>query len=226
MKAIITLFIFSILGLNQTGFAQNMTQNVLKHDTTYWVITPTMVKLSTLVSTRSTGFQVSVEKYFFQKEINKMRKSGKIKTIQKDRSGSIDLSYYYQSGLHHNWFLTGSYNLKRTGKRGFYAEFSPFIGVSRTFISDETYRVNSTGGVELSPLAGDWFLTSGFGYGFGKTFGAQKSFLLKDIYAKFFLQYMYPNFGFIGFKPSIQVGTSFDLDKVQQRSKKIMKFKG
>jgi hypothetical protein len=225
MKAIITLFIFSILGLNRTGFAQNMTQNVLKHDTTSWVTTPTIVNLSTLVSTRSTGFQVSVEKYFIQKEINKIHKSGKIKTIQKDRFGSIDLGYYYQSGLHHNWFLTGTYHLRRTRKRGFYAEFSPFIGISRTFISDETYKVNSTGGVELSHLAGDWFLTSGFGYGFGKTFNAQKSFLLKDIYAKFFLQYMYPNFGFVGFKPSIQVGTSLSLDKVQQQSKKIIKFK-
>jgi hypothetical protein len=226
MKAIITLLIFSVLGLNRTGFAQNMTENLLKHDTTYWVTTPTVVKLSTLVSTRSTGFQVSVEKYFLQKEINKMRKSGKVKTIQKERFASIDLGYYYQSGLHHNWFLTGTYHLRKTGKRGFYTEFSPFIGFSRTFISDETYKVNSTGGVELNALAGDWFLTSGFGYGFGKTFNAEKSFILKDIYAKFFLQYMYPNFGFIGFKPSIQLGTSLNLDKLQQRSKRIIKMKG
>lgn len=226
MKAIITLLVFSVFGGNQLGFAQSSPQNALQKDTTYWVTTPTIAKLSTLVSTRSTGFQVSVEKYFFQKEINKMRKSGKMKTIHKDRFLSIDLGYYYQSGLHHNWFLTGSYNLKRTNKSGFYTEFSPFIGVSRTFISDETYKVNSTGGVELSRLAGDWFLTSGFGYGFGKTFDTQKKFILKDVYAKFFLQYMYPNFGFIGLKPSIQLGTSFNLDKVQQRSKKIIKFKG
>ncbi len=223
MKLLIVLLVFSILGLNQSGLAQEPQSNVLKKDTTYWTTTPTIIKTSALLTNRSIGFQASVEKYFIQKEIHKLRKSGSIKTIKKDRFLSVDVGYYYQSGLHHNWFLTGTYNLRRTGKRGIYAEFSPFIGISRTFISDETYKVNSNGSVELSPLAGDWFLTSGFSYGIGKTFKEQKNFLLKDIYAKLFIQYMYPNFGFIGLKPSIQVGTSFSLDKWQQRSKKIIK---
>lgn len=225
MKTVFTLFILSVLGFNQIGFAQETNRNVSKKDTTYWTTTPTIVKSSSLFSNRSIGFQASVEKYFIQKEINKLRKSGRIKTIKKDRFLSLDLGYYYQSGLHHNWFLTGTYSLRRTGKRGFYTEFSPFIGISRTFIAEETYKVNSSGVVELSHLAGDWYLTSGFGCGIGKTFDTQKSFLLNDIYAKLFMQYMYPNFGFIGLKPSIQVGTSFSLDKLQQRSKRILKFK-
>ena len=225
MKTVFTLFILSVLGFNQIGFAQETNRNVSKKDTTYWTTTPTIVKSSSLFSNRSIGFQASVEKYFIQKEINKLRKSGRIKTIKKDRFLSLDLGYYYQSGLHHNWFLTGTYSLRRTGKHGFYAEFSPFIGLSRTFIAEETYKVNSNGDVELSHLSGDWYLTSGFGCGIGKTFDTQKSFLLNDIYAKLFMQYMYPNFGFIGLKPSIQVGTSFSLDKLQQRSKRILKFK-
>jgi hypothetical protein len=225
MKNIIALFFFSILGFNTIGFAQEIKQNVLQKDTAFWTTTPTFVKVSSLVTTQSIGFQASVEKYFIQKEINKIRKSGRIKTIREDRFLSLDLGYYYQAGLHHNWFLTGTYHLRRTGKRGIYAEFSPFVGISRTYISDETYKINSNGGVELSHLAGDWFLTSGFSYGIGKTFNESKSFLLKDIYAKLFLQYMYPNFGFIGFKPSFQIGTSFSLDKWQQRSKKRIKYK-
>ena len=225
MKALITLLILSILGFKQIGSAQEINPIILKKDTTYWATAPTIIKTSSLFSTRSIGFQASVEKYFIHKEINKLRKSGRIKTIKKDRFLSLDLGYYYQSGLHHNWFLTGTYSLRRTGKRGFYAEFSPFIGLSRTFIAEETYKVNSNGDVELSHLSGDWYLTSGFGYGMGKTFDTPKSFLLKDIYAKLFIQYMYPNFGFIGLKPSIQVGTSFSLDKLQQRSKRILKFK-
>jgi hypothetical protein len=225
MKILFLLFVLSFLGFRQTGRAQNAAQNILKKDTTYWTTTPTLVRASSLVSTRSIGFQASVEKYFIQKEFNTFRKSGRLKTIRKDRFLSLDLGYYYQSGLHHNWFLTGTYHLRRTGKRGFYAEFSPFVGLSRTFIADETYKVSGNGSVELSQAAGDWFLTSGFSYGFGKTFNPSKSFLLKDVYAKFFIQYMYPNFGFIGLKPAIQVGTSFSLDKWQQRSKKIIKFK-
>lgn len=225
MKFKTVLLTLSILGFNQIIFAQEFNQKNFKKDTTYWVTTPTIIKTSTLLTTQSIGFQASVEKYFIQKEINKLRKSGRVKTIRKDRFLSIDLGYYYQSGLHHNWFLTSTYNLRRTGKRGFYAEFSPFIGISRTFITEETYKVNGNGNVELSNLAGDWYLTSGFGYGVGKTFNPSKSFLLKDIYAKLFIQYMYPNFGFIGLKPSIQVGTSFSLDKWQQRSKKIIKYR-
>jgi hypothetical protein len=225
MKSTFVLLVFSILGFNSIGFAQKAPQNVAQKDTTYWTTTPTFVKASSLVTTQSIGFQASVEKYFIQKEINKIRKSGRVKTIRKDRFLSLDLGYYYQAGLHHNWFLTSTYHLRRTGKRGIYAEFSPFVGVSRTFISDETYKVNSNGGVELSRLAGDWFVTSGFSYGIGKTFIESKSFLLKDIYAKLFLQYMYPNFGFIGLKPSFQIGTSFSLDRWQQRSKKTIKYK-
>jgi hypothetical protein len=177
MIAKIALLVLSILGFKQVAFAQEISPKILRKDTTYWTTTPTLVKASSLVTTQSIGFQASVEKYFIQKEINKIRKSGRIKTIRKDRFLSLDLGYYYQAGLHHNWFLTGTYNLRRTGKRGIYAEFSPFIGVSRTFISDETYKVNSNGGVELSNLAGDWFVTSGFSYGIGKTFNASKSFI-------------------------------------------------
>ena len=225
MKALIAFFILSFIGFQHKIFAQEITKNDLTRDTTLWITNPMMLKASTLVSNKSIGFQASLEAYLIQKEINKLRKSGQIKTIKKDRFISLDLGYYFQAGLHHNWFLTGSYNLRRTGKRGIYAEFSPFIGINHTFISEETYSVDNTGAVKISKAAGNWYVTNGFGYGIGKVFNSQKNFMLKDLYAKFFIQYMYPNFGFIAIKPAFQVGTSFNMGKLQRTSKKTIKYK-
>ena len=218
MKVVIAFFLFSFLGFN-IGRAQNTASK----DSVYAVKTPIIVNVSTLFSTQSIGFQVGMEKYLVQKEIQKLRKSGRIKIIEKDRFLALDLGYYYQNGLHHNWFLTAGYVLKRTNSRGFFTEFKPMLGVSRTFLTEETYVVDANGGVSLDKLAGNWYVTSGFSYGIGKTFKSDKNFFLKDIYAKTFLQVLYPNFGFIAFKPSLQIGTSFRLNNYQKSIKKVIK---
>lgn len=217
MKVVITLFFFLVF--QQVGQAQNAASK----DSIYSVQAPLIVNISTLFSTQSVGFQLGIEKYLVQKEIQKLRKSGRIKTIEKDRFLALDLGYYYQNGLHHNWFLTAAYAMKRTKSSGFFTEFKPMLGVSRTFLTEETYAVDANGGISLNKLAGDWYVTSGFSYGIGKTFKADKNFFLKNIYLKTLWQVFYPNFGFIVLKPSLQIGTSFQLNRYQKSIKKVIK---
>lgn len=219
MKIVTALLVLFFLGFKQTGQAQN---TALK-DSVYAVKTPIIGNISNLFSAQSVGFQLGIEKYVVQKEIQKLRKSGRIKTIEKDRFLALDLGYYYQNGLHHNWFLTAAYALKRTKNNGFFTEFKPMLGVSRTFLTEETYVVDTNGGVALNKFAGNWYVTSGFSYGIGKTFKADKNYFLKDIYAKTFLQVLYPNFVFIALKPSLQIGTSIRLNHYQKSIKKIIK---
>jgi hypothetical protein len=219
MKKILYLLCLLFTFFGQMGQAQNATPK----DSIYTVQTPLIVNTSALFSTQSIGFQAGIEKYLLQKDIQKLRKSGRIKTIEKDRFLALDLGYYYQNGLHHNWFLTAAYAMKRTKSSGFFTEFKPMLGVSRTFLTEETYTVDANGGVSLDKLAGNWYVTSGFSYGIGKTFKADKNLFFKDIYLKTFLQVFYPNFGFIALKPSLQIGTSFQLNHYQKSIKKVIK---
>jgi hypothetical protein len=221
----IALSILIFTGLIQPEFAQSIVENMAKRDTSFILKTPLTLNVSALMTTQLLGFRVGVEHALFQKEIQKLGQSGKVKTIKKDRLLSLDLGYYYQAGLHHNWFLTAAYKLKRTGNSGFYTEFSPFLGISRTFLTEETYSVDGNGITTLNSLAGDWYLTSGFGVGVGQTFSERKNFVLKDIHLSLFLQVLYPNFGSFALKPSFQLGTSVRLDKIQRLSKKTIKYK-
>jgi hypothetical protein len=217
--------LLSVVLLIMAFFQNGISQNLSLRDTSFESKTPILVNASTLFSTKSMGFHASLEKYLVQKEIHKMTKSGKTAIVKKDRLLSLDLGYYFQDGLHHNWFLTSSYTLKRTERHGFYATLSPMLGVSRTFLTEETYAVDNNGGISVDKFAGTWYLFSGFNMGVGKTFKEEKNFILKDVYAKLFFQVLYPNFGFISFKPSIQIGTSLNINKIERHSKKIIKFK-
>ncbi len=215
-KTINHLFIALFMLLIQNINAHEIPLNFVGKDTSLKIKMPVILKTSTLFTPKSIGFQIGLDQYFIEKIILKQRKSGAIKTIKKDRFLSLDLGYYYQAGLHHNWSLTAAYVLKRTGNRGFYSEFSPFLGVSRTFIAEETYSVDNNNNVTISKLAGDWYATSGFSYGIGQTFNPHRNFMLKDISLKLFMPIFYPNFGSVAIKPQLQLGTSFQLDAIKK----------
>jgi hypothetical protein len=222
---IICLFVLFFLELIPHGFAQSNVENIPTKDTSFTQTTPILLNMSALITTRVKGFRVGFEQLLSQKEVQKLRQSGKVKTLKIDRLLALDLGYYYQSGLHHNWFLTAAYKLKRTGTHGFYTEFSPLIGLSRTFLTEETYTVDANGVATVKTLAGNWYVASGFNLGLGQNFSEQKNFILKDLHASLFFQILYPNFGSIAIKPFMQIGTSVRLEKIQRLSKKIIRYK-
>jgi hypothetical protein len=222
-KRFICIFIIALS--NYSIVAQNVSALIQIKDTVYKEPSPLFFRTSALFSRKNSGTTLGIGHYLVRKQINKHKKSGAIKNIKKDKLFCVDLGYYYQAGLHQNWFLTATYSLRRTGNKGFYTELSPMLGISRTFLSDETYTVKDDGTVSLKRFSGNWYLVSGFATGIGKTFNEKRNFFLKEIHLTIYTQFLYPNFGFIALKPFWQLGTSFNIEKITRLSKKISKHK-
>jgi hypothetical protein len=218
------LTILILLFFTHVSFATANVVYETKTDSIYFSKMPVSVKVISLFTNRNLGCQFGFGKYLTVKEIHKTKKSGKEKLIIKSKIVSVDLGYYYQSGLHHNWFISSSYIMRRTGKRGFYAEGAPALGISRTFLTKATYKVSNQGEVAIKKWAGNFYLLSGLAIGGGKTFKNTK-FILNEINAKLYFQLLYPNYRFINMKPFFQLGTSSNIDRLQRTSKQILAYK-
>jgi hypothetical protein len=225
MSRVCILIIFSLLCTVHITFAQQLNKISKKTDSLYKVKKAIQLRSSVLVSNKSVGMQAGIGKILTHKEVHKIRRGTREKVILKDKILSLDLGYYYQPGLHQNWFVTAAYNIKRSGEKGFYTEMGPMLGFSRTFLLDETYAVSNNGTVTKVKLAGNWYVASGFSIGAGKTFSEKKNYLLKDVNIKLFTQLFYPQFGSFAIKPSVQIGTSMMIDRLQRISKHFIQYK-
>jgi hypothetical protein len=205
-------------------FAQNISKNPPK-DTSIVIETPVLMKNSVLFSPQQIGFQIGLGKVLFQKEKHFFRKSGEEIIHTKNRTLYGNLGYYYQPGLHHHWFLTAEYQFSRVRKNGFFADFTPLLGVSRTFLTEATYSVDVNNNVTKNSLAGNWYLTSGFSMGLGKTFIHNELGGLKTIFGKLTVQTFYPNFNFIALKPYFQIGTIWELNSHKTHTIKKIRVK-
>ena len=223
MKKLHFLFLL-ILAFALPSKAQ-ITVEKYRKDTVLTQQSAVSMRQSFLFSTNSIGGQMGIGKLLKQKEIHRFKKSGYEKIATKSRFLYGNIGYYYQPDFQHNWSLTADYTLSRTSKNGFYSEFSPFLGISRTFLTATTYTVGDSGNVTKKHLAGNWYLTSGFSTGLGVNFRQPKWASLKTIAAKLVVQTFYPNFRFIAIKPYFQLQTAWELPKKQTNFTKKIKFK-
>ncbi|NIJ52279.1 hypothetical protein [Dyadobacter arcticus] len=184
---------------------------------------PLLLKGSLLFSNRLIGGQVGLGRMLSWKEKHISKHSGKQKITSKQTVLYGNMVYYDHPGLHRNWMLTAQYDMYRFNKKGFYTEFTPLLGVSRTFLPGTTYKVDDAGNVSILKLAGNWTLTGGFGLGAGKYF--TNSGPLKTISLKLITQVFYPNFRFIAFKPHLELNTAWQLSKMQTHVNKRIKLK-
>ncbi len=218
------LSIFFCCFFLQAAIAQQNNTS-LKKDSIVTQKSVLLLQPSFLITGKSFGVQAGFSKNIRLKEKHKFKKNGKEKIKLRPRIFAIDLGYYYQPGLHHNWMLTSSYTFRSINKKGIFSDLSPMLGASRTFISDETYKVDDMGNVSLKKTAGNWYIVSGFGVGGGKQFSENKYHFFKEVNVKLLVQLFYPNFGFVSFRPSLQIGTSVQLKKYSYAFKKLIKYK-
>jgi hypothetical protein len=184
---------------------------------------PLLLKSSLLFSNRLIGGQIGLGRMLSWKEKHVFKRSGKEKIATKETVLYGNVVYYDHPGLHQNWMLTAQYDMYRFNKNGLYTEFTPLLGVSRTFLPGTTYKVDDLGNVSVSRMAGNWTLTGGFGLGIGKYF--DKTGPLQTISLKLVTQVFYPNFRFIAFKPHLELNTAWQLSRIQTRVKKTLKLK-
>ena len=71
------------------------------------------------------------------------------KEIVKDRFISVNMGWYHHPHYHDNLYLTGGWTMRRTRPNGLFTEFSPEIGLRRTFMGGTTYRVDNNGKISI-----------------------------------------------------------------------------
>ena len=137
--------------------------------------------------------------------INKISKSGKEKDFVKDRFLTTNLSWYHHPAFHDNVYLTAGFTMRRTKANGFLTEFSPEVGLSRTFLGSTTYEVDDNGNVSIEKLAGYYYALVSVGGGIGYDFSItkQKPFL---IFSKFNMIMMFPYNSTIYLRPVMEIG--------------------
>jgi hypothetical protein len=176
-------------------------------DSSFTAKRPVIFNFSPLFSTKHFGTQIGVSQLLTLREIHKHSQ----KIVRKERWLYLDLGFYSQPELHNSLFLTASYSLKRINPHGFYRQFRPFLGIAETFLNEESYSVDANNNVTLNKIAGNFYLTGGFGLDFGKVFSPKKSAFIRDVHAGILVQTYYPNFRSIALRPAFQIGFSANI---------------
>lgn len=137
--------------------------------------------------------------------LTKTKKSGKKREFVKDRFVTANLSWYHHPTFHDNYYLTAGWTMRRTKLNGFVTEFSPEVGLSRTFLGGTTYIVDNNGNVTIVKAAGYFYalisIGGGIGYDFSKT--KQKPFL---VFSKCNILMMFPYNSTIYLRPVFEIG--------------------
>lgn len=163
------------------------------------------------------GIRLGIETLLKRTLINKIKKSGSKKVIFNDIFLNTTLSWYHHPTFHDNLYLTTGIVLRRTYNRGFFIDFSPEIGYSRTFVGGTTYQVDSNGDVSTKKMLGYnhalFSIGGGLGYDFSKT-----KLIPLSLYYKFNIIMMLPYNSTIYLRPAMELGFVY-------RPKKFLPFK-
>lgn len=169
------------------------------------------------------GARLGIEMPFISNYITKLLRSGENRAFVKDQFFTANLSWYHQPAYNDNLYFTLGWTLRRTESNGFFTEFSPEIGCSRTFLGATTYRVDSNGNITIEKLAGyNYVLISiGGGVGYDLSITKSKPFL---VFYKFNLLTMFPYNSTIYMRPAMELGLIYKPShflSLRVKSKKI-----
>ena len=102
---------------------------------------------------------------------------------------------------------------------GFFTEFSPEIGYSRTFLGATTYKVNDNGDITIEKLAGYNYALITFGGGLGYDFSMKKALPFSAI-AKMNIISMFPYNSTIYFRPVLEIGIRYFPNRSGSKTRK------
>lgn len=179
-----------------------------QRDTTFSHRTSSNIKLAYNSSLIYPGLRMGTETPFHRRIITKTKKSGKQKLVYKDQFFSSNFGWYRHPGFHDNLYLTVGYTIRRTGGKGFFAEFSPELGYSRTFLGGTTYRVDDNGNVSIKRMAGYNYgiVSLGGGIGYDLSITHAKPFA---VYFKFNVLTMFPYNSTVYVRPAMELGVIY-----------------
>ncbi|MDP4228659.1 MAG: hypothetical protein Q8910_20180 [Bacteroidota bacterium] len=154
------------------------------------------------------GFDAALEYPVHAVEIRKIFKYNRVKTIFKDRFAGLNLGFYHHPGFHDNLYLCANWTMRRTRANGFFTEFLPGLGYSRTFLEGTTYQVDDRGNVSKEKWAGYNYLLLSLGTSLGYDLSIKKK-LPVSFFTQFRFIGMLPYNSTIYLRPMIQMGIMY-----------------
>jgi hypothetical protein len=194
MKKLIAFFLWVIC--LHTSYAQNTVK-----------MPETGIKAAYLGSIKYPGFKLGIERPYKIIQVEKTKSWG-TKTILKERYWTLNLGYYHHPTSHDNLYLLAEWQLRRQKSNGWFFEFAPGLGYSRTFLDGTTYTVSDNGGVSKKNLAGYNYTILSIAGGFGYDFSKKKDLPIKA-YFKPSLFFLAPYNSFVYFRPTVELGVVF-----------------
>lgn len=163
------------------------------------------IKLAYNASILYPGFRGGVEHPLRIENWTKYRHNGSEKHFTRTRLWSLELGYYHHPTFHDNLYLLGGWIMRKVHPHGFFTEFSPALGYSRTFLGGTTYTVDDfTGEVHRLRAAGYNYAMLSIGGGLG--------FKLKSQFSAYFrpsLLLMYPSNNIVYLRPTVELGVLY-----------------
>ncbi len=211
-----TLLITILLIANQMILAQSRT--IIRTEKDY----STNLRLSYNSSIIYPGVRIGTETLLKRTELTKKSKLANTKLIFKDRLFTTNLGFYHHSNFHTNTYITAGYTFRRTKNKGFFTEFCPEIGYSRTFLSGTTYKVNDSGNASIKKMAGYNYALISVGLGLGYDFSKTKSKPFMVSY-RVNLITMFPYNSFLYARPTMEIGLTYKPKKFLVCDAKIIK---
>lgn len=158
------------------------------------------------------------------KQITLAKQGGK-KYRLKDRHLVLNLSGYHHPDFHDNLYLTAEWQMRRTKPSGWFTEFSPGLGYSRTFLGGTTYRVADNGEVSIKRAAGYGYFLATVGGGLGYDFSVRQTRPITAFFRANVLV-MLPYNSFLYVRPTVELGLTYKLPAIsliKPRTKTIQK---
>lgn len=154
------------------------------------------------------GALLGIEFPFKTTNVTKYIKQGKVKSFISEQVIAGNISWYHHPSFHDNVYLTAGWTTRRTKSKCFITEFSPELGISRTFLGATTYKVNNNGNVSIEKLAGYYYAFISVGGGIGYDFSETKLKPLVVFY-KFNFITMFPYNSTIYLRPAMEIGVIY-----------------
>jgi hypothetical protein len=206
MQKFFVLFIGLIYG--QVAFAQNAV-----------VLPGTGLKAAYMGTLIYPGFKIGIERPYKVIQVEKEKRRG-TKIVLKERYWTLNLGYYSHPTFHSHVYLLAEWQRRRQKSKGWFFEFTPGVGYSRTFLGGATYTVNDNGDVSKKALAGynyvQFSLAGGIGYDFSKRLNAPIK-----AYFKPSLMILTPYNSFIYARPTAELGVIYAPSFFYQSSPKV-----
>jgi len=150
------------------------------------------------------GFKIGIESPYKVKQTDRIKKKGTRSTYV-ERYVLLNLGMYHHKTFHTNYYLMAEWQMRIQFGRGFYIEYSPALGGSRTFLAGKTYEVDNDGNITDVPYSGYYYAAAGFGGGGGYNFGLKRKSPFK-IYLRSNLIVLYPYNSFIYPRHTLEAG--------------------